>query len=362
MTAAMANTPPSLSYKVRSVMRAPPRSGRPKLERLLQGPTPMTVGWMSSRTHGRHRDGETADRMVRRVVWRERMSWQTPGKDGPDPSDERPSASPEPDAETTRVPVSEGVDDGVPPPPATPGLISAKPVGWVDPNAAQGSERQAGDPAVAWAPPVQPEARVVDGVVIARTFTRLVAYGVDVPFLGLLNLSVLGALGMFDASRDSSLDLALGLGFVVVDCIYFVGLWTSGWNATLGMRLLRLRMLSATSAGRLPYNDALLRWIALSGAVAILALVPRVAGTLGFLSALWVLILLVTTAIHPLHQGLHDRWARSVVVQPAPGGSGAAVVTCFVMTVLLFLVLPVALLAFAGPQLEDLLRQIGESV
>ena len=113
---------------------------------------------------------------------------------------------------------------------------------------------------------------------------------------------------------------------------------------------------------RLSYNDALLRWIALSGAVAILALVPRVAGTLGLLSAVWVLILLITTATNPLHQGLHDRWARSVVVQPAPGGSGAAVVTCLVMAALLFVVLPLGLVALAGPQLEDLLRQIGESV
>ncbi|MFL5708595.1 MAG: RDD family protein [Chloroflexota bacterium] len=290
------------------------------------------------------------------------MSWQTPGKDGPDPSDEPSSGSPEPDAETTRVPVSEGANDPVPPPPSTPGLISAKPVGWVDPNAAQGSASQAGDPAVVWAPPVQPQAPVVSGLVIARTFTRLVAYAVDLVFLGLLNLSVLGVLATFNISRDSSADLALGIGFVVVDCLYFIGLWTSGWNATLGMRLLRLRVMSATSGGKLPYNDALLRWIALSGAAAILALVPGVPGTLGFLAALWLLILLATTATNPLHQGLHDRWARSVVVQPAPGGTGAAVLTCLVMTVLLFLVLPVALLAFAGPQLEDLLRQIGESV
>ena len=59
-------------------------------------------------------------------------------------------------------------------------------------------------------------------------------------------------------------------------CLYFVGLWTSGLHATLGMRLLRLRLLNAATAGTLPFNDALLRWIALSGAIAILALVPRV--------------------------------------------------------------------------------------
>ena len=298
------------------------------------------------------------------------MSWQTPGKDGPDPNDQEatsppvphPEPEPERDAETTRVPVAHPADDPVPPPPPTAGLISAKPVGWTDPNSAAGSQPSTGDPAVTWTPPVQPVARVVDGLVIAGTFARVVAYSVDTLFLGLLNLSVLGALGLFDRGRDTSLDLVVSIGFVVVDCLYFIGLWTSGWNATLGMRLLGLRVLSATSASRLSYNDALLRWIALSGAVAILALVPRVAGTLGLLSALWVLVLLVTTATNPLHQGLHDRWAGSVIVQPAPGGSGAAVVTCLVMAVLLFLVLPLGLIALAGPQLEDLLRQIGESV
>ena len=71
-----------------------------------------------------------------------------------------------------------------------------------------------------------------------------------------------------------------------------------------------------------------------------------------------MLILLITTATDPLHQGLHDRWARSVVVQPAPGGSGAAVVTCLVMVVLLFFVLPVALhrirwAATRGPAAPD---------
>ena len=179
---------------------------------------------------------------------------------------------------------------------------------------------------------------------------------------GLLNLAALGALGLFTSDRDTSLDLVISIAFVVVDFLYFVGLWRSRWHATLGMRLLGLRVLAAATATTLSFNDALLRWIALSGAVAILALVPRVAGTLGLLSALWVIILLVTTATNPLHQGLHDRWARSVVVQPAPGGSGAAVVTCLVIVVLLFVVVPLALLVVAGPQLEDIMRQIGESI
>src|SRR4029077_8420742 len=101
-----------------------------------------------------------------------------------------------------------------------------------------------------WSPPVRSAAPVVDGLVITSTFSRLVAYSVGLLFLRLLNLSVPSALGLFDRGRDSSLDLAVGIAFVAVDCLYFVGLWTSGWKATLGMRLLRLRLRSCSCGGR----------------------------------------------------------------------------------------------------------------
>ena len=48
------------------------------------------------------------------------------------------------------------------------------------------------------------------------------------------------------------------------------------------MRLLRLRVLNAATAGTLPFNDALLRWLGLTGAIGILGLVPGIdAGTSG---------------------------------------------------------------------------------
>ena len=74
------------------------------------------------------------------------------------------------------------------------------------------------------------------------------------------------------------------------------------------------------------------------------------------------MVLLVSTATDRLHQGLHDRWARSVVVQPAPGGSGLAIATCLVLVVLIGLVLPFAGLALYGDQLRDILIEIGNSV
>ena len=295
------------------------------------------------------------------------MSWQTPGKEPPpDP------AAPEPDAETTRVPLQPAPPEpATEPPTETPGtpadqapaagLISAAPVGWAGPDAPAASP---GDgPAVPWAPPVQTAAvPVTEGLVIAGVFSRVVAYAIDIVFLQLLSLAVLGLVGGLGSDADPTVTLAVAGLFVGVDFLYFVGLWTSGWHGTLGMRLMRLRILGAANATTLSVNDALLRWIALTGAVSILALVPGIGRYIGLVTALWVLALLITTATNPLRQGLHDRWARSVVVQPAPGGSGAAVIGCIALVVLLFVVVPLVLVGLVGDQLQDILTEIGRSV
>ena len=240
-------------------------------------------------------------------------------------------------------------------------MISAAPVGWAGPDA---PATPPGDgPAVPWAPPVQVAAiPVTEGLVIAGVFSRVVAYAIDIVFLQLLSLAVLGLVGGLGSDADPTVTLAVAGLFVGVDFLYFVGLWTSGWHGTLGMRLMRLRILGAANATTLSVNDALLRWIALTGAVSILALVPGIGRYIGLVTALWVLALLITTATNPLRQGLHDRWARSVVVQPAPGGSGAAVIGCIVLMVLLFVVVPLVLVGLVGDQLQDILTEIGRSV
>jgi uncharacterized RDD family membrane protein YckC len=209
---------------------------------------------------------------------------------------------------------------------------------------------------------VGPAGTAVEGVVIARVFPRFVAYLVDMLLLGALGVAAGAALGRYDAEPDPVVRIGVGAVLVLVDLLYFVGLWTSGLQATLGMRLLRLRILDSVTAGTLPLNDALLRWIALSGAIGILALVPGIEAYIGFIGAVWALILLITTATNPLRQGLHDRWARSVVVQPAPGGSGLAIATCLILFVLIGVVLPIAGIALYGDQLQDLLIEIGNSV
>ncbi len=282
------------------------------------------------------------------------MSWQTPGGDppadpAPSPSDREVSSPPEVGAaETASAPA--------------PGLISAAPVGWAGPDRDTGSGPPVDAPEVAWAPPAPAVAlAVAEGLVIAGVFSRVVAYVIDLVLLTTANIAVGGPLGLFDAGANQFVELVVSVLFVGVDALYFVGLWRSGWRATIGMRLLGLRVLGAVDAGTLSLNASVLRWVAVSGVISVIALVPGIGGSLGLISLVWILVLLLTTATNPLRQGLHDRWAGSVVVQPAPGGSGAAVVGCLVLMALAFL-LPFIALALSGDLVQKILSQVGNSI
>lgn len=300
------------------------------------------------------------------------MSWQTPDGDRPpEPAAQPPDGAPEPDTETARFPVAETAEPeaptATPDAPSPAGIISAAPVGWTPPPGDAANPPSADGPLVPWSAPAAPVAATAlgtaaEGVVIARVFPRVVAYFVDVLILGALGLAVSLALGLYGPDRDRTVAFGVGAALVVVDLLYFVGLWTSGLQATLGMRLLRLRVLNAATAGSLPFNDALLRWLGLTGAIGILGLVPGIDAYIGLIGAVWLLILLVTTSSDRLRQGLHDKWARSVIVQPAPGGSGLAFATCLVIIVIFGLVLPIAGIALYGDRLREILIEIGNSV
>lgn len=206
-----------------------------------------------------------------------------------------------------------------------------------------------------------PPVHITNGLVVAGVFARVVAYGLDTFLLTGVSIAFFGVFGLFAADADPTVALAVGAVLVGIELVYFVVLWTSGLQASLGMRLLRLRVVSAGSAGRISLNDAVLRWLALSGAFGILSLVPSLGPTFATVSLVWVVLLLYSTRMHPLNQGFHDRWARSIVAQPAPGGSGAAVVGCFGL-IFLTLAMMVVLAAIAGPQLEQYLPPVQQSI
>ena len=275
------------------------------------------------------------------------MSSQTPGGDPPPTPPTQPT--PDADAPTTAEPRPTGI-------------ISAAPVGWTGPD--EDPTALPDQPVVAWAPPaaaVAAPAAVGEGLVIAGVFSRVVAYTIDLALLTALSVSVGAMIGTYGPDANTTATLLAGLLLVAVDAAYFIGLWRSGGQATLGMRLLQLRVVRAADAATLPLNAAAIRWLALSGVISIVAVLPPGASWLGLIGLVWIVVLLVTTATDRLHQGIHDRWAGSVVVQPAPGGSGAAVVGCLVMIFLAFAI-PFGAVVLNGDAIRDILSQVGNSI
>lgn len=165
------------------------------------------------------------------------------------------------------------------------------------------------------------------GQVLAGRRRRVVAYLIDLLLLSCLGLGV-GAL--FDAvlgPPTSPPQRAVSLAYLAVigtiGAAYWVALWTGG-RATLGMRLLRIRVVEAGSGGHVPLGVAVRRWLVLEGVVIALGVLTDVAfwmaqpdiGTAAYLgSILWTVVLLATTCLSATRQGLHDRFAGTLVVR-----------------------------------------------
>src|SRR4051794_10356252 len=238
-------------------------------------------------------------------------------------------------------------------------------------------------PGMAWAPP--PEAYGVPatgGLAYAGTLPRIIAWIVDSLILAFVTLALsVATFALFGDSTDGSaifrgglagaargpyfiaslVALLIGLG---IQLLYFVLQWSSRARATIGMRLLGLQVANARDGATLTRSQGVRRWIALGAWLGLLGYVPGVAAIGWLVQLVWVLALLVTTASSATKQGLHDRVAGSVVVQPGGASSSGFFVGCMV-TLALLLALPVvgfiALAAFGG-QMSEILGSIGESV
>jgi uncharacterized RDD family membrane protein YckC len=165
-----------------------------------------------------------------------------------------------------------------------------------------------------------------------------------------------GAVGIAAGEDSSAASLIMAVIYFGVEFLYFVGLWTSGGRATLGMRLMKLQIGNAFDGRTLTMSQAVRRWLALS-------LLPGAASALGGLASLWALVLLISTAISPTRQGLHDRFANSAIVQPI--GASTPALACLLLLVLLLVVVPliaIVALILLGGQVSTILSTVGTSV
>jgi uncharacterized RDD family membrane protein YckC len=147
--------------------------------------------------------------------------------------------------------------------------------------------------------------------------------------------------------------IGVGISFV-----YLVGLWTSGGQATVGMRGLRMRVVDATTGRGLSLAAAVRRWFALGGPLSLLAVLPGLEGLIGIVGLALPFVLLLSTIADDRHQGLHDRVASSVVIRATSSGAGSTIVAgCIVLAIIGALVVLVTVATFVavGPVLDRLI-------
>jgi uncharacterized RDD family membrane protein YckC len=175
------------------------------------------------------------------------------------------------------------------------------------------------------------------GQLLADAPHRAVALLVDMIVLGLIGIVVAATLGnaLGGLVTDRTLESAGGeleigpfaIVLVVVLALslgYFVACWTR-WQATIGMRLLGLAILDDGGGHHLSPGQAMIRWL-LVGIAATIATVPvfvpvLLAVLLAIVALAALVGLLVTIGQSPTRQGLHDRYAGSIVTTGPRGRS-----------------------------------------
>ena len=106
---------------------------------------------------------------------------------------------------------------------------------------------------------------------------------------------------------------------VLISAAYYLYTWTK-LRGTLGQKALGMQVGNAFDGVTLTMEQAIKRWLALGGVFALaqfLNPLPLLGLLIGLAGFVWFIALLYTTATSPTKQGLHDKYANSVVVKAA---------------------------------------------
>ncbi|MDP9244525.1 MAG: RDD family protein [Chloroflexota bacterium] len=168
---------------------------------------------------------------------------------------------------------------------------------------------------------------------------RAIAYIIDAIILFVINIIVSIVIGAIlgPATKVSFNSSATDLGNLVtadvnyatvlvtalvstaVNGIYFVWTWTN-MRGSLGQKLLSMQVGNEGDGKTLTMNQAITRWIFLGapfGIAGALNPIPALGVIIALAALAWFIALLVTTAQSPTKQGLHDRYAHTMVVKAA---------------------------------------------
>jgi uncharacterized RDD family membrane protein YckC len=311
------------------------------------------------------------------------VGWTAPTQPGDPPVP--PGAVP-PGPPTAGVPPPPPIDPPLPAadsgwsepaPPASPAPPVPAGGEWSQPSSAPGapgpliSATPSATPGAGWtSQPTSGQREVAPGLVFSSTVSRLAAYIVDGLLLAIVAGIVTSPLnppqpitssGQINVTTGT---LAGTLISLAINAAYFIAFWSGGRRATLGQMLFKIQVGNAFDGKPLSTNQAVKRWLGLGQFLNVFAFSTATVAAAGTLSAIWSLILLITTATSPTKQGLHDRFANTALVRPSTAGDGLAW-TCLILVLILPIVIAViaivALIGLGG-QVSSILSAVGESV
>ena len=153
----------------------------------------------------------------------------------------------------------------------------------------------------------------------------LIVDGIVLTAIGAVLSLLLGGLTTENTALDGSgggLDVGRFMLVAVIDAAISLAYFGLGWRllqGTPGMWLLGLRIVDESGVGDISWAHVLVRWLLL-GVPWILAgfsvyVQDRVALVLAVAGVAWLLLLLYTMAQSSTKQGLHDRYAHTIVVK-----------------------------------------------
>jgi uncharacterized RDD family membrane protein YckC len=192
------------------------------------------------------------------------------------------------------------------------------------PGSTGGTTPEGSPPSGSWSSPPPASTAGVAGYYYADVPNRAIAYIIDAILLGIVNLLVIAILGGILGGVS---DLTGGINYtalivaslvaLAIDAAYFIYTWTQ-MRGTIGMRLLGMQIGNETDGATLTTNQAVTRWVLLGapfGIAQLLNPIPALGLIIFLAGVIWFIALLVTTAQSPTKQGLHDRYAHTVVVK-----------------------------------------------
>ena len=184
----------------------------------------------------------------------------------------------------------------------------------------------AGPPGEPTPDPAATRAVLPAGLVFAGVYTRFAAYLLDGVLLSALISIPPAVLGLYDYASTyppEPMPRATFVGTTIfglaIQAAYFLWFWTGGRRATPGQRVFNVQVGNAFDGEPLSTTQAIARWLAMGWWLNLLLVLPffGLAVAAYAASVAWWIVLLISVALSPTKQGLHDRIAHSALVRPA---------------------------------------------